>query len=182
MNSLRYAARETLDVYIRGYALYALRNLGEGRIFFLYLSVDNLPRVPCPEIDLEKPLTELLLDDIESTNDNEHRIQILNSLALAFKYDYKEIQQAFFESNGEGILEDVIRNNTNSPDVILSVLKVFQAALLIPHNIQYMEQKNLTGICINVLLRYHQIRDLVKVALQIIQSLCDHCRIMELSE
>ena len=30
MNALRYAARETIDVYIRGYALYALRNLGEG--------------------------------------------------------------------------------------------------------------------------------------------------------
>lgn len=137
--------------------------------------IENLPPVPCPAIDLEKPLIELILEDLDTTMSNQHRVEVLDLLASIFQVKYHEIQIAFFQSNGQCILESVIRSNASSPEVVLAVLKVFQIALTNPQYLQQVEQNNLIGICINVFLRYEQKRDLVKAALQIIQALCIRC-------
>ena len=106
---------------------------------------------------------------------NQHRVEVLDLLSSIFQVKYQEIQIAFFQSNGQCILESVIRSNASSPEVVLAVLKVFQIALTNPQYLQQVEQNNLIGICINVFLRYEQKRDLVKAALQIIQTLCIRC-------
>lgn len=138
-------------------------------------AIENLPPVPCPAIDLEKPLIELILEDLDTTMSNQHRVEVLDLLSSIFQVKYQEIQIAFFQSNGQCILESVIRSNASSPEVVLAVLKVFQIALTNPQYLQQVEQNNLIGICINVFLRYEQKRDLVKAALQIIQTLCIRC-------
>ena len=137
--------------------------------------VENLPPVPCPAIDLEKPLIELILEDLDTTMSNQHRVEVLDLLSSIFQVKYQEIQIAFFQSNGQCILESGLRSNASSPEVVLAVLKVFQIALTNPQYLQQVEQNNLIGICINVFLRYEQKRDLVKAALQIIQTLCIRC-------
>lgn len=138
-------------------------------------AVENLPPVPCPALDLEKPIIELILEDLDTTMSDQHRVEILDLLSSIFQVKYQELQIAFFQSNGQFILESVIRSNASSPEVVLAVLKVFQTALTNPQYLQQVEQNNLIGICINVFLRYEQKRDLVKAALQIIQTLCIRC-------
>ena len=136
-------------------------------------SVDNIPSIQCPEMDLETFLIHTLLTALLQPDISQEAIlTILSSLQQSISINYTLCETAFMNQNGVVAVEQLLSAHASSSPIIGAVLSLIEEITKTVKYAQILEHSNIIPACIQVLLRYPDNKTLVKAALRITRALC----------
>ena len=138
--------------------------------------IDNLPPRSCPEIRVENHLLLVILSALRTEMNRERVIDSLLTLQQCFSSDYNQIITAFSDIKGVHVLEQVIVHFTEDIQVVEHILQTMLLVVSKTQFIPQMDQNNIIGICVQVLIRCSDEKKVVKLSLKIIRALCIYRR------
>ena len=113
-----------------------------------------------------------ILSALYKETDRERVIDCLLTLQQCFSSDYDPIIKAFNDFKGVHILEQVIVPFTEDIPVVEQILQTMLLVVSKTQFIPQLDQNNIIGICVQVLIRCSDEKKVVKLSLKIIRALC----------
>ena len=134
--------------------------------------LDDLPPISCPEIHIEENILMNVFTSLCKEQDRTNVLESLQTLQQCFILNYHQITTAFNNLNGVQMLERVIVHFTEDIKVVETILETLFLAVSKTPVIPQLDQNNIIGLCVQVLIRCGDEKQLVKLSLKIIRALC----------
>lgn len=135
-------------------------------------TLDDLPPISCPEIQIEDNILVNIFTSLCKEKDRTNVLESLQTLQQCFILNYYQIITAFNNLNGVQMLERVIVHFTEDIKVVETILETLFLAVSKTPVIPQLDQNNIIGLCVQVLIRCGDEKKLVKLSLKIIRALC----------
>ena len=124
-------------------------------------------------------MLSVILSTLCKETDRECVIDSLLTLQQCFSSDYDQIIKAFSDFKGVHVLEQLIVPFTEDIPVVEQILHTMLLVVSKTQFIPQIDQNNVIGICVQVLIRCSDEKKVVKLSLKIIRALCLYRRYTE---